>query len=63
MTDVIDTTNRFFVASRGDNLLFIKPPLGEFSKEDALNMAAYLVLLAEEDDGEFSTVLECIKYA
>ena len=61
MADVINTTNKFFVASRGDNLLFMKPPLGEFSKEDALNMAAYLVVMSFTSDEDFLKHLRAVE--
>lgn len=60
----IDTLNRFMVGARGDNITIMRfSPL--LSKEEALNLAAYLVCLADNSPTheEFHKVLSAIKNA
>ena len=49
-TTDIDTTNKYFVGGMGDHLTVMIPPRGQITKADALNLAAYLVTLACDDD-------------
>jgi len=57
----IDTTNKFIVALKGEEVLIIAPPHTPLSKADALLLAAWLVALAEEDEGEFAAVLAAVQ--
>lgn len=55
----IDTTNRFLVGVQGEQIAILK--LGRsMSKDDALNLAAYLVALAD-DDGTFPSILAAVQ--
>lgn len=60
----IDTTNRFLVGSRGDKISIMVLHT-EISKEQALNLAAYLVCMADmsQDHEDFNKVLEAIEKA
>lgn len=58
----IDTTNKFMVGLQGDQLVVMRP-IQRLSTDDALNLAAYLVAMAEEKDGDFARVLEAIQNA
>jgi hypothetical protein len=49
--------NERIVGAQGD-LIVIGRPTHRLTKREALNLAAWLVLLAETDDGEFAKVLE-----
>ncbi|MGA2165150.1 MAG: hypothetical protein ABSH36_11865 [Solirubrobacteraceae bacterium] len=57
-----DRLNKFFVGSQGDGLRILNPPRGIISHDDAIELAAWLVLLAGDFDGEkFMAVLEDLK--
>lgn len=59
-----DTMNIFGVGRSGQSGLDIKfayPPSRLFSSKDALNMAAWLVVMAESEEGEFDKLLEAVK--
>lgn len=56
----IDTSNRCFVGCAGENIVILAPPR-TCSKATALNLAAWLVALAEETPGQFNTILEAVK--
>lgn len=44
------SANKFLVAVRGDDqVLVLNPPVGPITKADALNLAAWLVALADDD--------------
>lgn len=59
----MDTTNDFFVGVLGDGIAILNPPRGKITKEQALRLAAYLVLLADDTGAEFPKVLEAVKNA
>lgn len=61
MSDPFDTANRFMVGGLGDGFIIMRPPTGKLTKAEALNLAAYLVALAEEDAGEFQQVLDAVQ--
>jgi len=48
MTD-IDTSNKFMVGLGGESIIFLRPIPPSMSKEDALNLAAYIVALADTE--------------
>lgn len=56
----IDTSNDFFVGSRGADIVLMKTP-GTMTKAQALRLAAWLVILADDDEVRFNEVLEAIK--
>lgn len=56
----IDTTNHFLVGVRGDGLIVVNQPVGVISRERALNLAAWLVALADRDD-KFEKLLEAVR--
>lgn len=48
MTIEIDTLNRFMVAKQGDHLCVMRAPaLGVVTRDEALNLAAWLVAMAD----------------
>jgi hypothetical protein len=59
----IDTTNLFMVALMGDKLLIANPPRSPITEAEALNLAAYLVAMAETEGGQFQKVLEAVQGA
>lgn len=61
--ETIDTTNRFLVGARGDSVIIMRRPNAELSKEDALNLAAWLVALADPDGEEFKAVRGLPRFA
>lgn len=61
--DTIDTTNRHGVSSRGDKIALLIPPRGEMSKQDALTLAAWLVMLADPVGEQFERTLTAIAIA
>ena len=60
-TETIDTSNDHLVATQAGGILIMLPPRTRMAKAEALRMAAWIVILAEEDEGEFNSVLEAIK--
>lgn len=58
----IDTTNKFMVSMymSGDLLIQLPPPR-IIPPADALNLAAWLVALAEKEDGEFAKILDAVR--
>jgi hypothetical protein len=58
----MDTTNKFMVAGAAERLLILKAQwlAQPITKADALNLAAWLVALAD-DDGAFPALLEAVQ--
>jgi hypothetical protein len=59
----IDATNKFSVGYRGDNIVYALrclPSMHRISKPEAINLAAYLVALADSD-GQFERLLEAAR--
>jgi len=58
---MIDTTNKFIVGSRGDKISIMRLHV-EISKEEALNLAAYLVSMSDMSSNheDFNKVLTAI---
>ena len=57
----IDTGNKFFVSmSVGGDVFILRRP-GSLSRHDALNLAAWLVAMAQENEGEFEKLLEAVR--
>lgn len=62
MADDIDTTNKFMVGVRVDKIIIMMPPRRELSKADALNLAAWLVTLADDEPPhKFLSIVEAIQ--
>ena len=63
----IETFNKFFVGSSGDKLRIMNLPglAAGLSHEDALNLAAYLVSMADMSQGHerFNAVLAAVENA
>ena len=59
----IDTRNIYLVGVHGDKLCILRMPVGRLSKHQALNLAAYLVSMAEAIPGDekFDEVLTAIQ--
>lgn len=52
--------NKFFVGIQGDNIVTMRPVPTRMSKDDALNLAAWLAVLADERD-QFQSILEAVQ--
>jgi hypothetical protein len=57
----VDVTNYQAVCTRGRDELSVMAPKRTFSKKEALVHAAWLVALAEREEGEFAAILEKVK--
>lgn len=57
-----DATNRYLVGMHGEDVVILRPPLrGEhLTRSDALNLAAYLVALADPAQEEFAAMLKAV---
>lgn len=49
---MIDTSNKFLVGARGDGMLVIQYCPRELSREDALNLSAWLAALSDPNVGK-----------
>lgn len=58
--ETINTTNKFMVGAQGDQILITMLPRGPIGKEDALVLAAWLVVLADRE-GRFQKVLAAVQ--
>lgn len=56
----IDTTNWGLVGTQGEYIIFIAPVPQKITKALAINMAAWLVALADNNN-EFPALLEAVK--
>jgi hypothetical protein len=56
----IDTMNKFLVSVRGDHIVVLNPPRMPITNADALNLAAWLVVLVGADREEFESVLRAV---
>lgn len=56
----LDTSNKFLVSVRADDIVILR--LGaEISRKDALNLAAYLVVLADLSGRDFVDLYNAVK--
>lgn len=55
----LDAANHFFVGVQGDKIVTLRGSL-RLSRDEALNLAAWLVVLADRDD-EFGLLLEKVQ--
>lgn len=61
MPEPINTSNDHFVGILGDNVTMLMPPMGPIPKEQAIRLAAWLVVCAGDYDGtRFAEVLEAV---
>jgi hypothetical protein len=61
---MIDTMNKFLVASLDGGIVFLKPLPQRMTPDDALLLAAYLVSMAEhEASNDFADVLKAVQSA
>lgn len=58
--DTKATSNIFFVGASGDSISILMPPGQYISRQEALNLAAWLVAIADVDD-EFSDLLQSVR--
>ncbi len=61
MNDAIDTANHFAVGVNGDKLVILRPILGPLTKDEALNLAAWLVALCNVNNRDFLEKLDAIE--
>lgn len=61
MDEEINTFNRFFVGLQAGNIVFLRPVPVRITKDQALNLAAYLVSMVDPEGEEFKKVLEAIQ--
>lgn len=57
----MDTTNDFLIGVRGELVGPILPIAGAMTKDKALRTAAWLVALAEDNEGDFQKVLAAVQ--
>lgn len=53
--------NKFAVGLQGENVMVMFPVPQRLSKKDALNLAAWIVVLAADDDEEWEAMLEMVR--
>lgn len=62
---VPDIFNRCAIASAGDNVLMLRPPRAPMTADEAITLAAWLVVTAEmankEPTHKFEDVLEAVR--
>jgi hypothetical protein len=49
--------NKYFVSVKGDNIVILLPPRN-LTKEDALNLIAWIIVLANIDRAELEKAIE-----
>lgn len=59
----IDPANAQFVGRDGFGRIHVMLPRGSMTRAEALTHAAWLVTLAEDDDGEFAAHLAAVRGA
>ena len=60
LPDVIDTQNKYGVCIGADRIAVLLPPRGDMSKQEALTLAAWLVLMADPIGEQFERTLTAI---
>lgn len=60
MPDEIDTTNYWMVGGAGERLVIRIVPRGLITRKEALNLAAWLVAIADENN-EFGALLKAVQ--
>jgi hypothetical protein len=62
MSDEIDSSNMLFmVAAHGENIVVMRPPVAPITRDQALNLAAWLVALADPLGEQFAKVLKAVQ--
>jgi len=61
MTDETNTLNKYAVGASGARIIILRPPRGSMSPDDAMNLAAWLVALADPGGDKFAALLKTIK--
>lgn len=56
----IDTTNKFMVGRKGEDVVLLNPPRGPISQDDAIMLAAWLVALSTDSSIEFGDALDAV---
>ena len=56
----IETFNKYGVCMSGRGIFFLCPPRTEMSKDEALTLAAWLVVLAMDDE-RFAAIREAVE--
>lgn len=60
MPEKVDTLNRFLVGAIADRIIIMNPPHCTIPKDDALNLAAWIVAMVDDED-RFAEVLAAVK--
>lgn len=58
----LDASNKYMVGVKGDEIVILNPNCRILSKQQALNLAAWLVTLADDND-EFGLMIEKVQNA
>jgi len=61
MSEPFDTFNKFFVAAQADKIVLLNPPRAPLTKNDALNLAAWLVCLSMATPDEWQEAIEAVE--
>lgn len=59
MAQELDTSNRFMVSAAGPNISIMRTPT-TITRDDALNLAAWLVAMADRED-KFPALLDAVQ--
>lgn len=57
----IDTINKHLVGMRGETITILYPPHRPMSKAEALVLAAYLVVMADDGDGLWERTMAAVQ--
>lgn len=57
---MIDTTNEFLVGTNGREVVIMNPPHGPITKEQALRLATYLIILSGATDEETDAMYNAV---
>lgn len=60
MADELNSSNKFMVGVSGARVVFLKPLPHTISMDDAVNLAAWLVALADPAGEKFESVHEAV---
>ena len=59
--EAIDTSNKFVVGVQGNSIVIMMPPPGRISKREALEFAAWIATLADDDGLRFDAALKAVQ--
>lgn len=54
----VDSGNWFLVGGRGDEIVILRQPTGTLTKAEAVNLAAWLMVMADPTGEEFERVVK-----